>query len=41
MTRDALYYQNRLALLANNGKDNGRIIKKIERKLRALNKKRT
>ena len=36
--RNKLYYENRLNKLINNGKDNGRIIKKIKRKLAMLNK---
>ena len=36
--RNKLYYENRLNKLINNGKDNGRIIKKIKRKLALLNK---
>ena len=36
--RNKLYYENRLNKLINNGKDNGRIIKKIKRKLAILNK---
>ena len=34
--RNKLYYTNRLNKLMNNGKDNGKIIKKIQRKLRNL-----
>lgn len=36
--RNKLYYENRLNKLINNGKDNGKIIKKIQRKLKMLNK---
>ena len=36
MIRDALYYENRINLLINRGKENGRIIKKLQRKLRNL-----
>ena len=36
--RNKLYYENRLNKLINNGKDNGRIIKKIKRKLAMLTK---
>ena len=38
MTRDIRYYENRIQLMANNGKENGNIIKKCERKIRALKK---
>ena len=39
MTRTVLYYQNRIAKLKARGEGmNNRIIKKIERKLRAINK---
>ena len=34
--RDKLYYQNRINLLLNNGKENGNIVKKLQRKLRNL-----
>ena len=34
MIRNKLYYQNRIALLSNRGKDNAKIIKKLERQLR-------
>lgn len=37
--RDELYYQNRLNLLSNRGRENGRIIKKLQRKLRNLAKR--
>lgn len=39
MVRNKLYYQNRIALLSNSGKDNAKIIKKLERQLQALEKK--
>ena len=39
MTRTVLYYQNRIAKLKARGEGmNNRIIKKIERKLRAIEK---
>jgi hypothetical protein len=34
--RDKRYYENRIQLLTNRGKDNGRIVKKLQRKLRSL-----
>lgn len=34
--RNQLYYENRLNKLINNGKDNGKVINKIRRKLRNL-----
>lgn len=34
--RNQLYYENRLNKLINNGKDNGKVINKIKRKLRNL-----
>jgi len=34
--RDKLYYENRIQLLTNRGKDNGRIVKKLMRKLRNI-----
>jgi hypothetical protein len=35
--RSRLYYENRIATLrGRSGKDNGKIIKKLERKLRAM-----
>jgi hypothetical protein len=37
--RNKLYLQNRINLLNNRGKENGRIVKKLERQLRALEKK--
>lgn len=36
--RDKLYYENRIKLLKSRSKDNGRIIRKLERVLRKLNK---
>lgn len=36
MRRDRLYYENRKNTLRGRGKDNGKIIAKIERKLRKL-----
>ena len=36
MNRDILYFQNRIKLLSNRNKDNTRIIKKLERKIRML-----
>lgn len=36
--RDILYYTNRVNKLSNNGKENGRIIKKLQRKIRSLEK---
>ena len=38
--RDKRYYENRIQLLTNRGKDNGRIIKKLMRKLRNIEKER-
>ena len=38
MIRDKLYYQNRINLLTNRGKENNRIIKKLQRQLRAMGK---
>lgn len=37
MIRTALYYENRINTLKSRGSDNGKIIKKLERKLRKLN----
>lgn len=34
MNRDKLYYENRIKLLSSRNKDNGRIIKKLERQLK-------
>lgn len=34
--RDKLYYQNRINLLVNRARDNGNIIKKLQRKLRNI-----
>ena len=36
--RDARYYQNRINLLVNRDKENGNIVKKLQRKLRNLEK---
>lgn len=36
--RNKLYYENRIKLLKSRNKDNGRIIRKLERILRNLNK---
>lgn len=36
MRRDRLYYENRISTLKGRGKDNGRIIAKLERKRRKL-----
>ena len=36
MKRDRLYYENRINLLKSRKRDNGRIIAKLERKLRKL-----
>ena len=38
MTRDKLYFENRISLLSNRGRENGRIIKKLQRRLRKLAK---
>ena len=38
--RDKLYYENRIQLLTNRSKDNGRIVKKLMRKLRNIEKER-
>ena len=38
MIRNKLYYQNRINLLNNREKENSRIVKKLERKLRVLEK---
>jgi hypothetical protein len=38
VVRDILYYTNRVNKLSNNGKENGRIIKKLQRKIRSLEK---
>lgn len=37
--RDELYYKNRINKLINNGKENNSIVKKLQRQLRALEKK--
>lgn len=34
--RDKLYYEIRINKLVNNGKENGKIVKKLQRKLRSL-----
>ena len=39
MARNQEYYQNRINLLMSRGKENGRIIDKLKRKIRLLNKK--
>lgn len=36
MRRDRLYYENRISALKGRGKDNGKIIAKLKRKLRQL-----
>lgn len=36
--RDKRYYENRIQLLTNRGRDNGRIVKKLMRKLRNIEK---
>ena len=36
--RDQLYYQNRISKLVNNGKDNANIVKKLQRRVRQLQK---
>ena len=38
MTRNKLYYENRINKMLNNGKENARIVKKLHRQLRALEK---
>ena len=37
--RDKRYFENRINLLVNRGKENNRVIKKLQRQLRALEKK--
>lgn len=37
--RDKLYYENRIQLLTNRSKDNGKIVKKLMRKLRNIEDK--
>ena len=37
--RDKLYYENRINKMVHNGKENGNIVKKLQRKVRALEKK--
>lgn len=39
MTRDKLYFENRISLLSNRDKDNGNIIKKLQRQLRKVTAK--
>ena len=39
MTRDKLYFENRINLLSNRDKDNGNIIKKLQRQLRKVTAK--
>lgn len=34
--RDKRYYENRIQLLTNRGKDNGRIVRKLMRKLKNI-----
>ena len=36
MIRNKLYYENRINLLINRGKENAAIVKKLQRKLRQL-----
>ena len=38
MVRNKLYYQNRINLLLSRNKENGNIVKKLQRKIRQLNK---
>ena len=38
MARTILYYQNRINILANRGKDNANIVKKLMRKIKILQK---
>ena len=38
MIRDILHYKNRINLLVNRGKENGNIVKKLQRKIRQLSK---
>ena len=41
MNRDALYYQNRIdILLGRKGTENGKIVNKLRRKIRLLEKKK-
>lgn len=37
--RDKLYYEIRINKLVNNGKENGKIVKKLQRKLRSMQDK--
>jgi hypothetical protein len=36
--RDKLYYENRIGKIANNGKDNANIVRKLQRRIRQLQK---
>lgn len=38
MNRTTLYYENRISLLKSRDRENGKIIKKLERKLRKQSK---
>lgn len=38
MVRDVLYYQNRINLLMSRSTENGKIVKKLQRQLRKLEK---
>lgn len=38
MLRSKLYYQHRINLLSSRGTDNGKIVKKLQRQLRKLEK---
>lgn len=38
MVRNELYYQNRINLLMGRGTENGKIVKKLQRQLRKLEK---
>ena len=37
--RDKLYYENRINKMVHNGKENNNIVKKLQRKVRTLEKK--
>jgi hypothetical protein len=37
--RDKLYYENRINKMVHNSKENGNIVKKLQRKVRTLEKK--
>ena len=37
--RDRLYYENRINKMVHNGKENGNIVKKLQRKVKTLEKK--